>query len=558
MLFHKSLRFGKAVFMLLALPMAGGVSGQNSPAAPPNGQSGSLWEPPVSPSRISHFETLNGRRVWFVNGSPFTALGAETEWNRIVYPHYQETMDVYDYTYPAAAAMHMNTLKVPVKWSQVEPAEGQFDFSYVDHIRQMAQRYRLAIVLDWFGHYASAEGTLYSDKQGEMYAPLWVIDDPVRFPRAVDAVGNVHQDAASYASPAIVKVESAAFAATLRHIRTIDSTTNTIIGIQVENEVSVFGGKNRNNPVYWRDYSQASEVLYRSHNFTNDLSYTAWEYSTKWLSPLMEAGSAADSLPFFMNFVGGELESWNIGGSPGEDVSTYLENIPPLTFIGLNNYVEDSDRYSADQFRAAINRYRVGRNTPAITETNSGPDPVTERSLFLAVGESGSPLFTPWSLVISYPQRNKPYVVADGKLANGAFDLSAAYDLLNRALPAISYWGGTPHATVFMSDLPGAPFSRTASMEPMSVTVAGSDNGQAIVLQPSDNELILIGYRCQVTLQSSSPSWSARNAMNIQSGAWHEGNWETTGAPVVVTAVDSKSGSTRIYLPDPQVVRVSW
>lgn len=548
--------FRAVVCALVSLVMFNPVSGHAQKAH--NVPLNALWQPPVSSNLRSHFEAVNGRKVWFVDGLPFTALGAETEWENIVYPHYRKTLGVYDYTYPAAAAMHMNMLKVPVKWSQVEPAEGQFDFSYVDHIRKMAERYHLKIALDWFGHYASGQGTLYSDKQGLMYAPLWVIDDPARFPRAVDAAGNVHQDAASYASPAIVRAEATAFAALMRHIRAVDSRTNTIIGIQVENEVSVFGGRNRSNPVYWRDYSAAANKFYQSHGFTDALKFTAWEYSKDWLNPVMESGAAAYKLPFFMNFVGGELESWMVGGSPGEDVGTYLKNIPPLTFIGLNNYVSDPNQYSTDDFREALNRYKVGRNLPTITETNSGPDSVAERSLFLAVGEYGSPLFTPWSLIISVPQRHEPYVLPDGELANGAFGLSAAYDVLDRALPAISYWGGTSHAKVFVSDLPDTPFSTTAVMGRMSVTVAGSSNGQAIVLQPSNHELILIGYRCQITLQSTSPSWPTSSAINVQSGGWNGAQWKTSGVPTVVAAAGSRPERIRIYLPDPQVVRVSW
>ncbi|MGO8718071.1 MAG: hypothetical protein ACLQMO_02485 [Acidobacteriaceae bacterium] len=77
-----------------------------------------------------------------------------------------------------------------------------------------------------------------------------------------------------------------------------------------------------------------------------------------------------------------------------------------------------------------------------------------------AVGEYSAPLVAPWSLIISYPERDQPYVLPNGELANGAFARSAAYDLLNRALPAISYLGGTKHAHVFLADLPGGQFSK--------------------------------------------------------------------------------------------------
>lgn len=521
-------------------------------------RNGSLWSPPVSANRTSHFEKRNGRSGWFVDGLPFTALGAETEWDRILYPRYQQTMGVYDYTYPAAAAMHLDMMKVPVKWSQVEPQEGKYDFSYVDHIKVMAEQFHLKIALDWFGHYASGPGTIYSDRSGSMYAPLWVINNSARFPRAVDADGSVHDDAASYDTPAIIEVEAAAFAALMSHIRQVDAETHTFIGIQVENEIAVFGGTDRRNPKLWRDHSAASNREYAEHGFTDDLRYTSWDYSTTWLRAVTDAGAAAYTLPFFMNFVGGNLEDWMVGGSPGEDVGTYLANLPNLTFIGLNNYVSDPDDYSADNFRATLSRYRVGRNLPSITETNSGRSPVAERSLFLALGEFGAPLFTPWSLIVSYPARQEPYVMPDGELANGAFALSAAYEVLNEALPAISYWGGTEHAKVFLADFPNTRFSKTEALGSVEVTVGGDDNGQAIVLAPSDHELILIGYRCQVTLNSSSPTWPARDHMDIETGKWIVGRWARDGEPEVFSAANGQPGTVRIFLPEPRVVRVSW
>lgn len=518
----------------------------------------SLWEPPVSANTASHFEYANGHQVWFVDGLPFTALGAETEWDRIVFPKYEETMTAYDYTYAAAAAMHLNMMKVPVKWSQVEPEEGSYDFAYVDHIKAMADRYKLKITLDWFGHYASGAGTLYSNRSGSMYAPTWVIDNTKRFPRAIDGDGVVHENAASYDSPSLIKAESAAFAAFMNHIRQVDGETHTFIAVQVENEIAVFGGLDRKSAKFWRDHSEASNQKFAEHGFTDDLKYTAWDYSTTWLRAVTDAGAAAYKLPFIMNFVGGSLESWMVGGSPGEDVKTYMDNIPELTFVGVNNYVNDASDYSADEFRDTLSRYHVGRNIPAITETNSEESPVAERSLFQAVGEFGAPFFAPWSLVVSYPTPRKPYVLENGQLANGAFALASDYGLLNRALPAISYWGGTKHAKVFLADLPDTRFSKTQSMGDIQVTAAGSENGQVMVLQPSEHELILIGYRCQVTLNSEAPTWPAGSRIHIETGSWVGSKWTKEGKPVVTRTATDAPGSVRVFMPQPEVVRVYW
>jgi hypothetical protein len=153
--------------------------------------SAQAWKPAISANLLPHFETVDGKRVFFADGVPFTVLTVETHWDELIYGRHAETMRVYDYMYPAAAAMELNALKVPIKWSVVEPAEGVYDFSYVDHVRHMAEHNGLKLVLCWFGHYASGAGTLYSNMQGDVFAPMYIIKDTARFPRAVDAEGEI-------------------------------------------------------------------------------------------------------------------------------------------------------------------------------------------------------------------------------------------------------------------------------------------------------------------------------------------------------------------------------
>ena len=43
----------------------------------------------------------------------------------------------------------------------------------------------------------AGKGTIYSDKQGNVFAPMYIIEDTKSFPRAVDADGIPHHDAVS-------------------------------------------------------------------------------------------------------------------------------------------------------------------------------------------------------------------------------------------------------------------------------------------------------------------------------------------------------------------------
>lgn len=103
------------------------------------------WQVPLSKNLMPHFEEVNGRKMLFVDGRPFTVLAIEIPWWDLIYGRYKETETAYDNLYPAAAKLGLNALKVPVKWSMVESKKGIYDFSYVDHAKKMAEQNHLKL-----------------------------------------------------------------------------------------------------------------------------------------------------------------------------------------------------------------------------------------------------------------------------------------------------------------------------------------------------------------------------------------------------------------------------
>ncbi|MES1197060.1 MAG: beta-galactosidase, partial [Pseudomonadota bacterium] len=106
---------------------------------------------------MPHFVHENGRHAFIVDGQPFLMLAAQAN-NSSNYP------SVLPQVWPALEALHANTLEIPVAWEQVEPTEGQFDFSYVDTLVAQARVHNLRLVLLWFGAYKNT---------GPNYAPVW-------------------------------------------------------------------------------------------------------------------------------------------------------------------------------------------------------------------------------------------------------------------------------------------------------------------------------------------------------------------------------------------------
>src|SRR3954454_18451458 len=81
--------------------------------------------PAAAAGNVPRIEARNGRHALIVDGAPFLMLGAQVN-NSSNYPA------MLPEVWPVIDAMHANTVEIPVAWEQIEPVEGQFDFSFLD------------------------------------------------------------------------------------------------------------------------------------------------------------------------------------------------------------------------------------------------------------------------------------------------------------------------------------------------------------------------------------------------------------------------------------------
>jgi beta-galactosidase GanA len=74
--------------------------------------------------------------------------------------------------WPRLAAMHLNTVLVPVAWETIEPEEGKFDYSNVDGLLEGARANNLKLVILWFGAWKNTYSS-YVPRLGEdKYRPV--------------------------------------------------------------------------------------------------------------------------------------------------------------------------------------------------------------------------------------------------------------------------------------------------------------------------------------------------------------------------------------------------
>jgi hypothetical protein len=93
----------------------------------------------AQPAPLPRMEARDGRHALIVDGRPFLMLGAQVN-NSSNYPA------MLPQVWPTIQALHANTVEVPIAWEQIEPAEGHFDFSFLDTLLRQAREHDVRLV----------------------------------------------------------------------------------------------------------------------------------------------------------------------------------------------------------------------------------------------------------------------------------------------------------------------------------------------------------------------------------------------------------------------------
>ena len=187
---------------------------------------------------IPHLVKQGTATQLIVNGSPFLMLGGEL---------HNSSMGGFEYMRPIWKRMadaNLNTLISTASWELVEPQEGQFDFSLVDSMILGARKEGLKLVVIWFGSWKNSASS---------YVPSWVKLDQKRFPLIKDENGKT-LNILSTLSEESCNADAKAFTALMKHIREIDSRHNTVVMMQIENEIGTLRTK--------RDYSDVANAAF--------------------------------------------------------------------------------------------------------------------------------------------------------------------------------------------------------------------------------------------------------------------------------------------------------
>ena len=159
-----------------------------------------------------------------VDGKPWIMLSGEIHNSSASGVEYMRRM------WPHLKALGLNTVVAPVSWELLEPVEGTFDFTLVDTLLELARKHDQRLVLLWFGSWKNGVSS---------YAPVWVLKDTARFPRAKGSSHQNTKNMLSTLSPNNLQADAKAFARLMQHLKQADGSQHTVVMVQVENEVGI-------------------------------------------------------------------------------------------------------------------------------------------------------------------------------------------------------------------------------------------------------------------------------------------------------------------------------
>jgi beta-galactosidase GanA len=217
-------------------------------------------------NNIPHLEKQGNTEQLIVEGKPFLMLAGETGNSSA------SDLKYINEIWPKIVKMHLNTLVVPVYWELIEPKEGEFNFTLVDSIITSARQNKIKLVLLWFGTWKNSMSC---------YVPLWIKTDEEKFPRARGKSGRAEEILTAF-NKTNRSTDANAFSKLMKHIRDFDEKVQTVVLVQVENEIGMIPDA--------RDYCKSANeafnadvpeefIIYLSTNKNklNTFLYDLWE-----------------------------------------------------------------------------------------------------------------------------------------------------------------------------------------------------------------------------------------------------------------------------------------
>ena len=482
---------------------------------------------------------------FMVGEQPFISLAAETHNSA------GTSSDYMRHVWKKADELSCNTVLVPIPWEAIEPQENRFDFTLVEKLMKDAREHSKKLVLLWFGSWKNGLST---------YVPAWIKTDLKRFPRTEDEYGVKSRILSMFGSN-ILQTELKSFRKVMDYIREADEETQTVIAVQIENEVGLLGASRDFSPPAVKAFEKnvppaLSEYLRgRKNNFlgeviergehTSDKSwrgvfgefadevFMCWNYA-RHIDALAAYGKEGYALPMFTNVWLKESEYekpgfYPCGGPVPEMIDVWKGGAPCLDLIAPDLYTFEFEKFA--------DLYRRKDNPLFIAETRR--DKWAVANLYPAVGKYHTLCYSPFGT--ESIGENKSFITqiihtnpGDKNVSSEMIKeyLAQSYRLFGNMMPMILECYGTDRIIGFSQD--AGCMSKHVKLGKYQILLEfyhqidegnGFIPGAGIILEADENELIFIGYGYRASLETANTG-KQLDFLSLEKGYFEEGaNW---------------------------------
>ncbi|MFC2099003.1 DUF5597 domain-containing protein [Bacteroidota bacterium] len=481
---------------------------------------------------IPHLKETNGVIQLYVEDEPFIVLGGELRNSS------SSNLEFMKPIWGRMRDLNVNTMILPVAWQQFEPVEGEFDYSLVDGLIQDARKYDRRLVILWFGAWKNGMSG---------YNPAWVSSDIERFPRMKYENGE-KIEVLSNLSENLLEAEQKAFFLFMERIAEIDSEENTVIMVQVENEVGIRGSTRdfsdlanekfeADVPSELMDYLEENRDIlqpvvgeaWKSNGYKTsgtweeifgkgmlaDEIFMAWSYST-YINAVAEAGKKAYDLPMFANtwlHTEGRVAGIYPSGGP---VATMLDiwdaGAPDIAFLAPDIY-EAEFKFKCEQFLHNGNPLFIPEACAIwYDDTVSGP-----AKAYYSIANHNAIGFSPFGI--------------DDRVYHPNHPIKKAYGILESMMPMIVKAQQEDRIQGFMEEgnaFDSVYFGDYKFLVDYSYQKPDYMEGYGFILQVSEDEFIISGNGMTIQVSSEDPGKPDLSFLLIEEGEFIDGIWHQT------------------------------
>jgi beta-galactosidase GanA len=480
---------------------------------------------------IPHLRQQGTATQLIVNDRPFLALAGELGNSS------SSNLDYMQPVWDRLVKLNLNTVIVPVYWELIEPVEGKFNFTVVDGLISEARKHDLKLVPLWFGSWKNSMSS---------YVPAWVKTNQQRFPRSVGPDGRGMEILSPF-SAENANTDAKAFAALMRHLRQTDEREQTVIMVQVENEIGMIPDSRDRSDIanklyagqvpdellkYLSDHKEKLVPEFRAAWAANGFKtrgtweevfgkgisteeiFTAW-YFARYTEVVAKAGKAEYPIPMYVNaalirpgHVPGQYPS---GGPLPHLMDVWHAGSPSIDFLSPDIYFQN--------FAEWCRKYDRAGNPFFIPE--AGAFPAVSVNMLYAVGQHNAIGVSPFAI----ESLQDPV----------AGQLAAAYDLLGQLAPLILAHQGKNDMAGLLSEGPEqhAPQRLVLNGYALNITYDKPADPNApplltggLVIATGPDEFMIAGTGMTITFEPDQPSTQTVGLLSVDEGKFVGGEWK--------------------------------